>query len=212
MRLPRGSTRGGRSSASGANGFSTNACRDLRSAPGPDAPGLFPPEVVVQVKALACELPASLGLPLSRMSIADVAREVRRAGIVARISDKTVWRWLHEDAIRPWQHRCWIFPRDPDFRVKAGESWISTKGTGTESPGATTSSSSQQTRRPVSRLASVPTGRCRPLPARPCAPNMSTCVGGHGPTWPPGMCVGPKSMGSANKRPASHHSAASCNK
>ena len=120
MRLPRGSTRGGRSSASGANGFSTNACRDLRSAPGPDAPGLSPPEVVVQVKALACELPANLGLPLSRMSIADVAREVRRAGIVARISDKTVWRWLHEDAIRPWQHRCWIFPRDPDFRVKAG--------------------------------------------------------------------------------------------
>ena len=120
MRLPRGSTRGGRSLASGGNGFSTNACRDLRSAPGPDAPGLFPPQVVVQVKALACELPANLGLPLSRMSIADVAREVRRAGIVASISDKTVWRWLHEDAIRPWQHRCWIFPRDPDFRVKAG--------------------------------------------------------------------------------------------
>ncbi len=54
------------------------------------------------------------------MSIADVTREVRRAGIVARISDKTVWRWLHEDAIRPWQHRCGIFPRDPDFRAKAG--------------------------------------------------------------------------------------------
>ena len=120
MRLPRGSTRGGRSSASGGNGFSTNACRDLRSAPGPDAPGLSPPEAVVQVKAPACELPANPGLPLSRMSIADVAREVRRAGIVASISDKTVWRWLHEDAIRPWQHRCWIFPRDPDFRVKAG--------------------------------------------------------------------------------------------
>ena len=120
MRLPRASTRGGRSSASGANGFSTNACRDLRSAPGPDARGLFPPEVVVQVKALAGELPANLGLPLSPMSIADVAREVRRAGIVASISDKTVWRWLHADAIRPWQHRCWIFPRDPDFRVKAG--------------------------------------------------------------------------------------------
>ena len=64
----------------------------------------------MQVKALACELPANLGLPLSRMSIADVAREVRRAGIVVSISDKTVWRWLHEDAIRPWQHRCWIFP------------------------------------------------------------------------------------------------------
>ena len=54
------------------------------------------------------------------MSTADVAREVRNAGIVASISDKTVWRWLHEDAIRPWQHRCWIFPRDPEFQNKAG--------------------------------------------------------------------------------------------
>ena len=38
----------------------------------------------------------------------------------ARISDSTVWGWLHEDAIRPWQHRCWIFPRDPQFQAKAG--------------------------------------------------------------------------------------------
>ena len=92
----------------------------LDERPRPGRPRAFPPQVVVQVKALACELSARLGLPLSRMSIADVAHEVRRAGIVASISDKTVWRWLHEDAIRPWQHRGWIFPRDPDFRVKAG--------------------------------------------------------------------------------------------
>lgn len=31
-----------------------------------------------------------------------------------------MWRWLNEDAIRPWQHRSWIFPRDPQFAVKAG--------------------------------------------------------------------------------------------
>lgn len=84
-----------------------------------DVPGFFPPEVVVHVKALACELPATLGIPLSRLSSADIAREVRRSGIVAKISDTTVWRWLHEDAIRPWQHRTWIFPRDPDFESKA---------------------------------------------------------------------------------------------
>jgi hypothetical protein len=23
----------------------------------------------------------------------------------------TLWRWLPEDAIRPWRHRSWIFPR-----------------------------------------------------------------------------------------------------
>jgi DDE superfamily endonuclease len=76
--------------------------------------------VVVQVKALACELPATLGLPLSRLSVADVAQQARQLGLVATISDSTVWRWLHADAIRPWQHRCWIFPRDPLFAVKAG--------------------------------------------------------------------------------------------
>jgi hypothetical protein len=52
--------------------------------------------------------------------VADVARQAERSGLVARISDSTVWRWLHEDAIRPWQHRCWIFPRDPQFPAKAG--------------------------------------------------------------------------------------------
>jgi hypothetical protein len=76
--------------------------------------------VVVQVKALACELPAALGLPLSRFSVADVAQHARQSGLVATISDSTVWRWLHADAIRPWQHHCWIFPRDPEFAVKAG--------------------------------------------------------------------------------------------
>jgi len=59
-------------------------------------------------------------LPLSRLSIGDLVREAQRAGIVATISDTTVWRWLHEDAIRPWRHRAWLFPRDPEFAVKAG--------------------------------------------------------------------------------------------
>jgi hypothetical protein len=39
--------------------------------------------------------------------------------LVAKISDSTVWRWLSEDAIKPWQYRCWIFLRDPDFAAKA---------------------------------------------------------------------------------------------
>ncbi|MEK7329615.1 MAG: IS630 family transposase [Candidatus Eisenbacteria bacterium] len=91
-----------------------------RSGRAPDVPGLFPPEVVVQVKALACELPSRCGRPLARWSVAELAAEARRSGLVATLSDSTVWRWLHEDAIRPWQHRCWIFPRDPDFALKAG--------------------------------------------------------------------------------------------
>lgn len=119
-RLRRGSRSDAMSSVCGASGFSMNVCRVSTSVRARVAPELFPPAVVVQVKALACELPATLGVPLSRLSTADVVREAQRAGIVASVSDKTVWRWLHEDAIRPWQHRTWIFPRDPQFAVKAG--------------------------------------------------------------------------------------------
>ncbi len=76
--------------------------------------------MVVAVKALACELPRETGLPLSRLSVSEVRREAVRRGIVASIGGATVWRRLHEDAIRPWAHRSWVFPRDPAFADKAG--------------------------------------------------------------------------------------------
>jgi len=87
----------------------------------PGARPVFPPEVVVQVKALACELPAESGLPLSRFSRQDLVQAVIQRGITASISGTTIWRWLHDDALRPWQHRSWIFPRDPLFEQKAGQ-------------------------------------------------------------------------------------------
>ena len=85
-----------------------------------DDPPAFPPRVVIAVKALACELPSDRGLPLSRYSIPELKREVLRRGLVASIGETTLWRWLDEDAIRPWRHRSWIFPRDPAFEQKAG--------------------------------------------------------------------------------------------
>src|ERR1700687_1771857 len=44
---------------------------------GPAVPGFFPPEVVVHVKALACELPATVGAPLARWTCSDLASHVR---------------------------------------------------------------------------------------------------------------------------------------
>lgn len=73
----------------------------------------------MEVKALACQLPCERNLPFSRLSNADIAREAIESGIVASISGATVWRWLSADAIKPWQYRSWIFPRDPDFAQKA---------------------------------------------------------------------------------------------
>ncbi len=98
----------------------SNVSQDWKSKRVRAAPGFFPPDLVVQVKAWACELPATHDLPLSRWSCQDLAREVCGTGLVASVSGSTIWRWLHQDAIRPWYQRSWIFPRDPEFAAKAG--------------------------------------------------------------------------------------------
>lgn len=74
----------------------------------------------MEVKAIACELPATLRVPLARLHVPDIRAVALGQGLAARISDTTIWRWLSADAIKPWQHRSWIFPRDPAFERKAG--------------------------------------------------------------------------------------------
>jgi hypothetical protein len=49
-----------------------------------------------------------------------LATATQRSGLAATISGSTIWRWLEADAIRPWYHRSWLFPRDPAFETKAG--------------------------------------------------------------------------------------------
>jgi hypothetical protein len=74
----------------------------------------------MEVKALACQLPKDLGLPLSRLTYREIAQVAVERGIAATISGATVWRWLSTDAIRPWCYRSWIWPRDPHFAHRAG--------------------------------------------------------------------------------------------
>jgi transposase len=83
-------------------------------------PRVFAAAVVAEVKAMACEPPEARNVPQSRWSSADLAAQAAAEGLVASVSRSTVRRWLEEDAIRPWTYRSWIFPRDPDFAVKAG--------------------------------------------------------------------------------------------
>jgi len=104
----------------------------FRRATGEAVRLAFPPGVVVSIKAFACELPAELDLPLSRLSMADIRDETIRRGLVAAVGKTTLWRWLSEDAIRPWFHRTWIFPRDPQFAEKQAASWICTRAFGME--------------------------------------------------------------------------------
>jgi transposase len=91
----------------------------LADAPRPGRPRSFPAGVVAQVKALACEMPAASGAPLARWTCPELARKAAASGIDPAPSPSTVRRWLADDAIKPWQHRSWIFPRDPGFALKA---------------------------------------------------------------------------------------------
>ncbi len=78
-----------------------------------------PPEQVAEVVAVACELPARHERPLGRFSRTELHRLVIEQG-VTDASATTIWRWLHDRSLKPWQQRSWIFPRDPHFQPKAG--------------------------------------------------------------------------------------------
>jgi transposase len=92
----------------------------LKDRPRSGRPRAYPAAVVAYAKAVACELPATRGVPLSRWSLAELREELLGSGLVGDVSVTTLWRWLAEDPIKPWQHRSWIFPRAPDFAAKAG--------------------------------------------------------------------------------------------
>ena len=98
--------------ASGGAGIAGRASRGWPTRRGRGGRG--------EVKALACEPPAGSGKPLARWTCPELARQAAAAGIVASVSASTVRGWLASDAIKPWQHRSWIFPRDPFFAVKGG--------------------------------------------------------------------------------------------
>ena len=71
------------------------------------------------VVALACQLPAATGVPLSRWTGPELAAELASPGLAGPISVSSVLRILAEHPIKPWQYQSWIYPRDPDFDAKA---------------------------------------------------------------------------------------------
>jgi transposase len=69
--------------------------------------------------ALACQLPAATGVPLSRWTGPELAAEIASRGLTGPVSASSVLRILAEHPIKPWQYQSWIYPRDPDFAAKA---------------------------------------------------------------------------------------------
>jgi transposase len=98
--------------------FAAARLSGLKDAHRSGRPPVFTAADRAEVIALACALPAGSGVPLSRWSCPELARELAaRCQIAASAS--TIGRWLAADALKPWQHRSWISIRDPAFAAKA---------------------------------------------------------------------------------------------
>ena len=90
----------------------------LKDAPRSGRPPVFTAADRAEAVALACALPAESGVPLSRWSCPDLARELAAHCQIA-VSASTIGRWLAADVLKPWQHRSWISVRDPAFAANA---------------------------------------------------------------------------------------------
>jgi len=98
--------------------FAAARVAGLKDASRSGRPSVFTAADRAEAVALACALPAETGVPLSRWSCPELARELAaRCQITASAS--TIRRWLAGDALKPWQHRSWIWFRDPQFAARA---------------------------------------------------------------------------------------------
>jgi transposase len=98
--------------------FAAGRLSGLKDAPRSGRPPVFTAADRAEVVVLACALPAESGVPLSKWSCPDLARELA-ARCQIGVSASTIGRWLTGDALKPWQHRSWISVRDPEFAAKA---------------------------------------------------------------------------------------------
>jgi len=169
----------------------------------------FPPTVIIEVKRIACERPMDVGVPVARWSLPDLRREVLARGLVATVSGTTLWRWLDVDAIRPWRHRSWLFPRDPRFAERAGPvlDLYARRWEGRPlGPHDYVLSADEKTR------IQARARRHAPVPVAPGQPQrLSTSIvgTGRGRIWPRGTCIGLARLGCSRRAPASRRSTVS---
>ncbi len=102
--------------------FVTERSDGLQDRPRSGRPKVITPATRALVVALACERPADRAVPLRRYSLSELTIEVanRLPSQEVAPSRTAIWRWLANDALRPWRFRSWIFPRDPHFLERAG--------------------------------------------------------------------------------------------
>ena len=99
--------------------FAARGLDGLADAPRCGRPRRISAAERVAICALACQLPADTGVPLSRWTGPELVTELASRGLAGPVSASSVLRILAEHPLKPWQYRSWIYPRDPDFAARA---------------------------------------------------------------------------------------------
>ena len=99
--------------------FGGRGLAGLTDLPRPGRPRRISELTRAAVVALACQLPAATGVPLSRWTGPELLAEVTKTGADDVLSASSVLRILAEHPVKPWQYRSWIYPRAPDFEARA---------------------------------------------------------------------------------------------
>jgi hypothetical protein len=91
----------------------------LMDLPRSGRPVTYGPQQRAEIVATVCEVLYEHELPLSRFSTTDLHRILVGDEGLEYLTHGSLTRILAEDALKPWQYRYWLFPRDPQFVGKA---------------------------------------------------------------------------------------------
>jgi transposase len=67
----------------------------------------------MHVVKIACERPDAVGRPLSQWDCTEIARQLKRDGVVTSISPETVRQILRHHRLEPWRVKMWLSPKVP---------------------------------------------------------------------------------------------------
>jgi transposase len=100
--------------------FAARGLEGLKDLPRTGRPRRISEADRAAVVALACQLPALTGVPLSRWTGPELLAELAAQHLAsALMSVSSLLRILAAHPLKPWQYRSWIYPRDPAFEAKA---------------------------------------------------------------------------------------------
>ena len=124
--------------------------------------------------ALACSLPRSHGLPLSRWSRAELARHATRTPSLPALSASTIGRWLAAEQIRPWRYHSWQHISAPEEFLSRARPVLRLYEHATALLGTCEPGSSVRMRKPRSKLVKPSRLLVRPSTTIPCISHLAT--------------------------------------